>query len=89
MSVKTRLSWRMEFARQLLLLKETLLLASLRVGVQVGEPQTLDDSLPLRYRPWRLPFSQRERLTPREKGALAWLYETLPTSVGFKFIEFA
>ncbi|MEH2120228.1 hypothetical protein [Nostoc sp.] len=79
MSVKTRLSWRMEFAHQLLLLKQTLLLASLRVGVQVGEP----------HRPWRLPFSQRERLTPREKGALVWLYETLRTSVGFKFIEFA
>ncbi|MEH1980479.1 MAG: hypothetical protein V7L27_14615, partial [Nostoc sp.] len=28
---------------------------------------TLDDSLTLRYRLWRLPFSQRERLTPREK----------------------
>ncbi|MEH1892776.1 MAG: hypothetical protein V7K92_26135 [Nostoc sp.] len=30
----------------------------------LGKPQTLDDSLSLRYRPWRLPFSQRERLAP-------------------------
>ncbi|MEH2452718.1 hypothetical protein [Nostoc sp.] len=25
---------------------------------QVGKPQTLDDSLPLRYRPWRLPLGE-------------------------------
>ncbi|MEH1893447.1 MAG: hypothetical protein V7K92_29890 [Nostoc sp.] len=51
--------------------------------LHLGRPQTLDDSLSLlyetlreRYRPWRLPFSQRERLAPREKTALAPLLAT-------------
>ncbi|MBN4006326.1 hypothetical protein [Nostoc sp. LPT] len=30
-----------------------------------GNPQTLDDSLTLRYRPWRLPLGENRTASPR------------------------